>query len=527
MYDRMSMILRLVWLSHLLMSAQQVFCSDMPMSFHKNFKSKLYVTSQKNNCSSLVVFDNKVLLNSLLARKNPNIFNKNNRGETLVHTAIKYRRDAMFSDLLQQTDIDLNAQTHDGQTAAHYAVFHNSPRSLISLAFRKADLNRADYEGKTPLMLAVQLDRQEIVELLLQLKVSPVDIHARNNNGLQALHYAKSVPVAKALIAQGADVQAKSRYGHTPAAMAVLHKQPEVLRLLFDDHVSDLDYTSDTGKNLLFFARDVRSADILLSARVDVCARDKDYQTPLHAIARKTSDENMIDRYIRAGACIHDINIFGLTPLHVVSQPHIARALLTYNDSVNYVYPKSIGLVCLVKKYVTQEGLQVEKKRHVYRIGLPAFGYHMLPEEHSYVTNKDGQKYQANPRGKVYWADILESFLKYAQEEPLCVPDRPDRNKIETQCNFLDKVIQIHENYQGQAGNVKKKSDFITFAQEHQERLKKSVQQLGVVRSVDTSLPSAGIVQNSVSQSMIVTTPRSSLLATMQKDKKTNHDSMV
>ncbi len=488
---------------------------------------ELYVTRQQDNRSSLVVCDNKPLFNSLLARKNPLVLNKNNRGKTLVHTAIKYRRDAMFSDLLKQTDIDLNAQTPDGQTAAHYAVFHNSPRSLISLAFCKADLNCADNEGKTPLMLAAQLDRQEIVKLLLQLKASSVDIHARNNNGLQALHYAKSVPVAQALIAQGADVQAKSRYGHTPAAMAVLHKQPEVLRLLSENYGSGVDYVSDTGKNLLFFARDVHSADILLSAGVDIHAHDDDYQTPLHAIARKTSDENMIDRYMQAGAFFDAINIFGLTPLHVVSQPHIARALLVYGAPVNYAYCKAIGTIALQRKTLNQAGLQVIEKRHVYRTGLPALGYHMLPEESSYVINTDGQKYQANPRGKTYWADIPECLLKHSQEEPLFVPHRPDHNMIKAQYKFLDNIVQRHENYQVQTGHRKKESDFITFAQEHQDRLKKSAQQLGMVRSVDASVASADVVQNPVSQSTIVTTPRSSLLATMQKYNKPSNDSMV
>jgi ankyrin repeat protein len=520
------MILRVMWLLHVLMSAQQVLCSDTPMSGDNDGKTNLYVRRQKNNYSSVVVLDNKALFNILLAHQNPKILNKNNRGETLVHTTIKYRRDAMFSDLLQQTDIDLNAQTHDGQTAAHYAVFHNSPRSLISLAFRKADLNRADYEGKTPLMLAVQLDRQEIVKLLLQLKFSPVDIHARNNNGLQALHYAKSLPIAQALLAQGADVHAKSRYGHTPAAMAVLHKQPEVLALL-KNHGSAVDYTSDTGKNLLFFARDIDSAKILLSEGVDLCARDKDYQTPLHAIASKTCDANMIDLYLQQGAYIEYVNIYGLTPLHVVSRPHIAKALLAHGAPVNYAYTGRIGTVTLEKKTVNPAGLLVIEKRDIHRVGLPALGYHLLPENHSYVINKDGQKYQNYRSSQQYWPDIPEYLLKYSEEEPLCVPDRPDRNKIETQCNFLDKVVKRHENYDGSVSNVTKKSDFITFAREHQERLKKSGEQLGMVRSLDTSLGSAGVIEDSVSRSMIVTTPRSSLFTTMQQDKKPNHDSVV
>lgn len=114
--------------------------------------------------------------------------------------------------------IDPNLPDARGRTALGIALREESDKALISLlADPRLDVNSANANGETPLMLAAVTGQLEAVKQLTK-KGALV-----NRAGWTPLHYACSGPdngVAAWLLKQGADINARSANGTTPLMMA-------------------------------------------------------------------------------------------------------------------------------------------------------------------------------------------------------------------------------------------------------------------------------------------------------------------
>lgn len=75
-------------------------------------------------------------------------------GFTPLTAAAAFGRQEMAEFLLDDNGADINAQDHEGQTALMKAVQHNRPQMVELLLERKADYNIADKSGNTALTLA-------------------------------------------------------------------------------------------------------------------------------------------------------------------------------------------------------------------------------------------------------------------------------------------------------------------------------------------------------------------------------------
>jgi ankyrin repeat protein len=114
--------------------------------------------------------------------------------------------------------VDPNVRDATGQTALHIALKDDSEKALASLLKHpQLDVNAANGAGETPLMLAAIAGRLEVAR---QLAERGAQI---NREGWTPLHYACSGPdngVARWLLAQGADIDARSPNGSTPLMLA-------------------------------------------------------------------------------------------------------------------------------------------------------------------------------------------------------------------------------------------------------------------------------------------------------------------
>ncbi len=94
------------------------------------------------------------------------------------------------------------------------------------------DINTADKNGYTALMLALMNDNPEVVKLLIE---KGADVNARSNTGYTALMFVSSkgnMAATKLLIKKGADVNSKNSDGETPLMLTSLHGNVEVAKLL-------------------------------------------------------------------------------------------------------------------------------------------------------------------------------------------------------------------------------------------------------------------------------------------------------
>ena len=194
--------------------------------------------------------------------------------------------------------------------AAH--AYHGDLRQVDLLLQAGADVNEADANGNTALIVAARMGQADIVRRLLE---AGAGVDPANNAGLTALHMAVEagnvgitgmllekapqldrlenggftplsiavhsdhVQLVEALLAAGANpniaVSGTSRLsGLTSLLAAVLHKQHGIVRLLLGAG-ADVDYVTSNGRNALLFAvqrNDAEMVDLLSRADANPCS---------------------------------------------------------------------------------------------------------------------------------------------------------------------------------------------------------------------------------------------------------------
>ena len=226
-----------------------------------------------------------------------------------------------------------------------------APKLLFFKFPPQADVNARDTFGRTPLYIAVENGRRDIVPLLIEYGA---DINALKPDGSTALHAAVQIRhkyIVEILIAKGADVNIKAQDGST--AFSILastveedigHRGPggsldpeevpirhalamdnceDILKLLFKARVTIAPEDPVFFALIVFAIREkrVEVVKLLVDYGADLKARDKYGSTILHIAAREGTGE-IVEFLLSCGAETNATNQFGETPLNLAFNAH-------------------------------------------------------------------------------------------------------------------------------------------------------------------------------------------------------------
>ena len=195
-----------------------------------------------------------------------------------MHQIIEHRTDdAAMVEVLLGEGVDPNSLNREGVSGVYMAAYTAQPKIAAALIAAGANVNFADANGFTPLMMsaegqylaftekqrAFEARRTEVARLLLAAKA---DMNAETAEGWTALLFALDKPELLAvLIEAGAPINARTGTGWTPLTLAAADKYnnyrqaiPALLRA-----GADLKRTNKSGHTPEYLARENKQGKAL------------------------------------------------------------------------------------------------------------------------------------------------------------------------------------------------------------------------------------------------------------------------
>lgn len=236
-----------------------------------------------------------------------------------------------YIEFLISKGADINIRDKNGDTALMYASFNGCGQFIKLLLSQGADGNSKNQTGQTALMLATGGKGRlagnfsaSAVENLLAAK--NINLNEKDKYGNSALAYATIFRVLKSaetLLAHGADVNTKNRWGQTPLMQAVgqtsigfsniahedneMKKTIEALTLALIDKGAEINVADhDRWTSLMMAVANDRAeiAAVLLSKGAEVNAKNKRGETPL-ILAAERGNIPILRNLLAKGADVH------------------------------------------------------------------------------------------------------------------------------------------------------------------------------------------------------------------------------
>ncbi|KIL95639.1 hypothetical protein FAVG1_00377 [Fusarium avenaceum] len=301
-------------------------------------------------------------------------------GQTALHLACQAGEIA-WATLLARKGADINARTRDRSTPLHYAarqgdlsivklivqfgaefdamdsarmtpaiaVLHHAVLSgccgIVDVFEKGVDAEVRDYEGRTPLQLAVLHGNEDAI-LILRHKLR-ADMGVLDDSGNHLMHLAavggqmalmtelteifmrecRGTNI-EALMRLGANLESRNRDGKTALMVACGLGRINIVQQLIDLG-ADKDTVTDSGSSILDIAAlygHTKVVEFLLQTGVDKHRQDRAGGTALHSAAMN-GKVRIVQLLLDAGVEKDKSSFIGMTPLHVaVGNCHVAVA---------------------------------------------------------------------------------------------------------------------------------------------------------------------------------------------------------
>ena len=209
----------------------------------------------------------------------------------LLHDAAESGDIMKVREILDYGKFTVNCTNSTGWTPLHSAC-HGGYLDIVRLLVSefKADMTIQTTHGDTPLMLATKHKQCSVVDALLSYTQCPVD--TKGHDRYTALHYSclgGFVNIARTLVKNKANVNARTDSGDTPLTLAIRNKHDNVVHALSDNNCEVSAKDKDAYAELLYLScrrgYDGIVRIIITQNKADINAKTKSGDTPLHVAA--------------------------------------------------------------------------------------------------------------------------------------------------------------------------------------------------------------------------------------------------
>ena len=261
--------------------------------------------------------------------------------KTLLEKGVKYTDNALifaaqgsrresntletYKYLVEDLKIKPTTTSKSGETVLHFLANKSNQTEIINYFFAKGvDVNKADNEGNTPLMIAASAKETAVLEQLLPIVKN---INLQNNKGESALTIAvkSGTPEAVALLLnKAADVKVTDKEGNNlgvyliqsykpqmgmgrgPEASNAPKQDPFAVKIkLLQDKGLNLATPQKDGNTLYHLAiakNDLALLKKIAALNIDINAKNKDGLTALHKAAMISKDDTILKYLLSNGA---------------------------------------------------------------------------------------------------------------------------------------------------------------------------------------------------------------------------------
>jgi len=227
-----------------------------------------------------------------------------NSGQTALMISAGKGYLGMCEKLLSKGKAVVDYRSFDGWSASFFCVFHNHEKILKLLLARNVDVNLADAQGQTPLIVASYAGHVTIVDILLE---NGALVNVKTLSGYTSLMRAAEknhVEIMQKLISAGADVDAETRNKKTALQFAISNNHKEAINVLilsgaqptpsmeFPD-LAEKDHRNEVATSAVIDGTNQMPSPSGLNDNKDrMLTQDKENELGISAVDLKTSPPN-------------------------------------------------------------------------------------------------------------------------------------------------------------------------------------------------------------------------------------------